>query len=163
MLIINSMINRKMIAFLSYIVWKTYIITVKKKLEDTSSPSKIRDYNRWLSTSITANETSWKFDTDASWWRAEKGRLHNHLLAQTPKTSHGTNVKRIHIPNTALQLCFCMFCHWSCRGSSDNNPISRISADNYALAETKASGMPSDTPRPNGVKIPPREKIWGES
>lgn len=162
MLIINSMINRKMIAFLSYSL-KNIHYHSEKKLEDTSSPSKIRDYNRWLSTSITANETSWKFDTDASWWRAEKGRLHNHLLAQTPKTSHGTNVKRIHIPNTALQLCFCMFCHWSCRGLSDNNPISRISADNYALAETKASGMPSDTPRPNGVKIPPREKIWGES
>lgn len=92
----------------------------------------------------------------------EKG-LHNHLLAQTPKTSHGTNVKRIHIPITTLQLCFCMFCHWSCRGSSDNNPISRISTDNNALAETKASGMPSDTPRPNGVKTPLREKIWGES
>lgn len=114
MLIINSIITRKMIAFLSYRLKKKNPkhYHSEKKLEDTSSPSKIRDYIRWLSTSITANETSWKFDTDASGWRAEKGQsLHNHLLAQTPKTSHGTNVKRIHIPTTVLQLCFCMFCH----------------------------------------------------
>lgn len=44
-LIINSMINRKMIAFLSYSL-KNIHYHSEKKLEDTSSPSKIRDYNR---------------------------------------------------------------------------------------------------------------------